>query len=122
MVEPRRDAWRLPHQGVGWLAATNFRAACVVEDISVSGARVRLIQVRRPHPHPLPRELSLTTLLGGDQVTVPGTVTRVEEGRSGVRLAIHFDNGDASGLGWFINKAQRAVINSDSGVEHRGRA
>jgi hypothetical protein len=118
MAEPRRAAWRLPHAGIGWLAAGDFRAACVVEDISVSGARVRISAARPPHPRPLPEELSLTTLLAGEQVTVPGTVTRVEHNEAATLLAIHFDNGEAAGLGWFINQAQRAAINSDRGLEH----
>ena len=113
MSENRRDAWRLPHQGVGWLAAKGFRAACVVQDISVTGARIRVSKMLA-RSGGLPDEVSLTTVLGGEQVTVPGTVTRTASDDDGLYLGIHFLNGDAFNLGWLINQAQRQLINAAS--------
>ena len=113
MSEQRREAWRLPHSGAGWLAARDYRAMCVVEDISVTGARVRLVRVRMTRARALPEQLTLTTTIAGEQVSVDGEVTRIERGDDGVRLALRFDNGEEAWLGWWINQAQREAIRAE---------
>ena len=114
MPENRRDAWRLPHAGVGWLAAEGFRAICIVEDISVTGARVRLTRAR-PRSGELPGTLSLTVVVGGEQVTLHGTVRRLDSEMDGSSFALHFSDGESVGLGWLINQAQRENIRRRSG-------
>ncbi len=118
MSENRREAWRLVHDGTGWLAAPGFRANATVEDISVTGARVHVSTARLRGP--LPVELTLTTMVGGEQVTVPATVTRVDRGATDTELALQFLNGDAAGLGWLINQAQREKILAE-GSERGGQ-
>ncbi|HET9075098.1 MAG TPA: PilZ domain-containing protein [Solirubrobacteraceae bacterium] len=120
MSENRRDAWRLPHAGIGWLAAEGFRAICIVEDISVTGARVRLTRAR-PGSGDLPAELTLTVVVGGEQVTLHGTVRRLESETEVLSFAMRFSDGETVGLGWLINQAQRANMRrrSDGGSEER---
>jgi hypothetical protein len=117
MSEQRREAWRITHHGTGWLAAPGFRANCTVEDISVTGARVHIDRARLRGP--LPEVLSLTVMVGGEQVTVPGTLARVNREATGLALALEFVNGDAVGLGWLINQAQRQAIAGHSRVTKR---
>jgi hypothetical protein len=95
------------HEGAGHIAGDDFRMDCTVEDISVTGARARLEAPRLFEPAALPHELTLTTTLGGEQVTVAGEVVRIEHGSEAVKVAVHFFNGDSAGLGWLINQAQR---------------
>jgi hypothetical protein len=110
MTDARRRTYRLARAGTGWLAAPRFRAAAMIENISVDGARVRVLTVSGAGSEELPRELTLTTVLARERVTLEAVVMRAERETGGLFLAVRFLNGEAVGLEWLINQAQREDI------------
>ena len=103
----------MPLGHAGTLTGPDYRALCVVEDISVTGARVRLLSVQIARPRALPEQLTLDTQLAGEAIVIDGIITRVERDADAVRIALHFFDGDASWLGWWINEAQRRSIRAN---------
>ena len=102
MSESRRGAVRLTHGEPGQLEFYGRSVDCVVEDMSLAGARVKLVK-----PGPIPDRVTLDTTLGGERILIPGNVRRGEPGHL---IAIEFDDGDASGLARLIAAEQRTAI------------
>jgi hypothetical protein len=105
MSDTRRGAVRLAHGDAGFLVFEGQAVKCVVVDLSVTGARVRLLR-----PRPIPDEVTLETDLAGESIAVPGRVRRGEPGRL---IALEFDGEDTGELARLIAVAER--IASDAG-------
>jgi hypothetical protein len=101
MSETRRGAVRLTHGDAGFLVFSGQSAKCAVVDLSVTGARVRLLQ-----PQPIPDEVTFETEVAGETVALRGHVRRGEPGRL---IAIEFED-DTDELSRLLAVAQRLAI------------